>query len=85
MVDAQLAEQLLLTSKVRGSNAIFLKCLFAVNCVEKTKIKIERPGKAHLKTINKTNELIFQLLIWQGASTFKGPKSLSQTANVSYF
>ena len=52
-VVAQLVERLLPTPEVRGSNppAIFYLFdiyLFTVNCIEKTKIKIKRPGMALL-------------------------------------
>ena len=54
MVVAQLVERSLPTPEVRGSNPVIGKllsdiCLFAVNCVEKTKIKKKRPRMAHLK------------------------------------
>ena len=52
MVVAQLVERLLPIPEVRSSNPVIGKNLywtFAVNCIEKTKIKKKRPGMAHLK------------------------------------
>ena len=49
---AQLVEPLLLIPEVCGSIPVIGKNLnrtFTVNCIEKTKIKIKRPGMAHLK------------------------------------
>ena len=55
VVVAQLVERLPPTLEIRGSNPVigktFIKHLFTVNCVEKTKIKKKRPGMAHLKKI----------------------------------
>ena len=33
------------------SSAKFIEQLYTVNCIEKTKIKIKRPGMAHLKNL----------------------------------
>ena len=52
VVVAQLVEQLLPILEVRCSNPVIGKIYiehFTVNCVEKTKIKKKRLGKAHLK------------------------------------
>ena len=52
MVVAQLEERLLATPEVRGSNPVICKLLYylyTVNCIEKTKIKLKRPGMDHLK------------------------------------
>ena len=52
---AQLVEQLLPIPEVLGSShwekKLYIEHLFAVNCIEKTKIKKKRPGMAHLKKI----------------------------------
>ena len=50
VVVAQLVERLLPIPEVRGSNPVISKIYiehFTVNCIEKTKIKKKRPGKAH--------------------------------------
>ena len=56
VVVAQLVERLPPTLEIRGSNPVigktFIKHLFTVNCVEKTKIKKKRPGMAHLKKLS---------------------------------
>ena len=49
---AQFVEWSLLTPEVHGSNPVIGKLLsdiylFAVNCIEKMKIKKKRPGMAH--------------------------------------
>ena len=63
VVVAQLVERLPPTLEIRGSNPVigktFIKHLFTVNCVEKTKIKKKRPGMAHLK--NKDSNNLFLL------------------------
>ena len=51
-VVAQLVEQSLPTPEVRGSTPVihhqnFMKHLFSVNLIEKTKIKKKKPGMAH--------------------------------------
>ena len=49
MVVAQLVERLLLAPEIRGSNQDIGEIL-STNCeIEKTKIKKQRPGMAHLK------------------------------------
>ena len=55
VVLAQLAKRLLPTPEVHGSNlssARFYWTLLAVNCIEKTKLKKNRPGMAHFKKKN---------------------------------
>ena len=50
MVVAQLVERSLLIPEVSGLNPVIGKKLyspFIVNCIEKTKIKKKRPGKAN--------------------------------------
>ena len=51
MVEAQLVEWLLLILEVHCLNPVigknYIEHLFSVNCIEKTKIKKERPGMAH--------------------------------------
>ena len=57
VVVVQLVEMLLSYPEVSSWNPVIgkkLYWLFTVNCIEKTKIKIKRPGKAHLKK-NVTN------------------------------
>ena len=49
VVVAQLAEQLLPTPEIRGSNQDIGKVLSTYSTIEKTKIKNKWPGMAHLK------------------------------------
>ena len=53
LVVAQLVERLLKIPEVRGSNPvigkIYIEHLFAVNCIENTKIKKKRPGMVHFQ------------------------------------
>ena len=48
MVVAQLVKQLLTTPKIRGSNPDIDKILLTYSTLDKTKIKKNRPGMAHL-------------------------------------
>ena len=53
MVVAQLVERLLPTPEVHGLNPVirqtFILDIYRQLCIEKTKIKKKRPGKAHFK------------------------------------
>ena len=63
MVVAQLVERSLPIPEVRGSNPVSDKKYiehFTVNCIEKTKIKKKRPGRAHF----------FKKVIWQAKHSF---------------
>ena len=53
VVVAQLVERSLPTSEIRGLNPDVGKSLFTNCTIEKTKIKIKRPGMAHLLKIIK--------------------------------
>ena len=62
VVGARLVEHLLPIPEVQGSNLVIAKNLywtFSVNCIEKTKIKKNRPGMAHLKNLITTWSCLF--------------------------
>ena len=56
MVVAQLVERSLPIPEVRGSNPVIGKKFILNNCIEETKIKKKRPGRAQLKKINMTSD-----------------------------
>ena len=63
VVVAHLVDRLLRIPEVWGSNPVMSKIyiihLFTVNCIEKTKIKKNRPGMAHLKNLITTWSCLF--------------------------
>ena len=66
MVEAQLVEWLLLILEVHCLNPVigknYIEHLFSVNCIEKTKIKKERPGMSHF--LKKLSSLLQAHSFW---------------------